>query len=281
MEINRVVTVLAALTCAGSAVAADLPTTKSVPAYAPPALPMWTGFYVGVYGGFGAGDLSNRSVQVTPPPFAGPPPAVTVIDGSASMGGGLAGGTIGYNYQFGNYVAGFEVDGGWGDVRARNNAATTTIAFGAAVPNYASSSIGLDWLGTARVRLGYAMGNFLPYVTGGLAVGGLSSSTATSAFVFGPFMAIGRETGSTTSVGWAAGAGFEYMINPSWSVKAEYMYTQLGSVTSLGARVTVPPFAFLPTTLLQTTSRDFGFHSVRAGVNYHFNWGSAPIIASY
>jgi outer membrane immunogenic protein len=68
---------------------------------------------------------------------------------------------------------------------------------------------------------------------------------------------------SKTHTGWTIGAGIEYMFAPNWSAKAEYMYADYGSeryagVVDVGATV----------------------HTIKAGINYHFNWG-APVVARY
>ena len=83
---------------ASSAMAADLPTRKAPPApqvYAAPPVFSWTGFYVGVNGGWGGGSSGGD--------FGSPT-------------GGLVGGTVGYNYQVGQFVAGLEGDWDWADL---------------------------------------------------------------------------------------------------------------------------------------------------------------------
>ena len=83
---------------ASSAMAADLPTRKAPPRLrglcAPPVF-SWTGFYVGVNGGWGGGTNGGD--------FGSPT-------------GGLVGGTVGYNYQVGQFVAGLEGDWDWADL---------------------------------------------------------------------------------------------------------------------------------------------------------------------
>ena len=124
---------------ASSAMAADLPTRKAPPApmsYAPPVF-SWTGFYVGVNGGWGGtsggGDLGSPT-------------------------GGLVGGTVGYNYQIGQFVAGLEGDWDWADV---NKSGVNGVA--------GAYSNKIDSLVTARARAGVALDRALLYVTAGYA----------------------------------------------------------------------------------------------------------------
>ena len=102
-----------------------------------------------------------------------------------------------------------------------------------------------DWLGTARGRIGYAFNQFLPYFTGGLAVGNLNASIP------------GVGSSSNTNTGWTIGAGVEVALTRNWSVKAEYLYVDLGSFDCTGCG-TAPPGVGLTTNV------------VRGGVNFRF-----------
>jgi outer membrane immunogenic protein len=70
--------------------------------------------------------------------------------------------------------------------------------------------------------------------------------------------------------GYTVGAGLEYMFAPSWSAKVEYQYYNFGSTTFLAGS---PPI------LVGTSFRD-DEHTVKAGINYRFNWGG-PVVARY
>ncbi len=100
---------------------------------------------------------------------------------------------------------------------------------------------------------------------------------------FATFGGVGRF--SNTQTGWTAGGGLEWMIAPNWSLKAEALYYDLGSAqfaaSPVGAlassnRSTIVIFAATPVTRLR-----FDGVIARAGVNYHLNWGSAPVIAKF
>src|SRR6266851_2350861 len=64
-------------------------------------------------------------------------------------------------------------------------------------------------------------------------------------------------------------AGVEYMFAPSWSAKVEYQYYNFGSTT----------FTTGPAVIVGTRFRD-DEHTVKAGINYRFNWGG-PVVAKY
>jgi outer membrane immunogenic protein len=86
---------------------------------------------------------------------------------------------------------------------------------------------------------------------------------------------------SDTRVGWTVGGGLEWLFLPNWSAKVEYLYYDLGSVST---NFLLPQHDNASgnnaLSVGQTTTR-FDGHIVRAGVNYHFNWGAAPVVAKY
>ncbi len=211
---------LAALT--GTAAAADLPPrTAPAPYYKAPAeVPVynWTGFYIGINGGGGFGRSQWDST------------------GSFNTSGGLVGGTVGYNYQFGQAVVGVEGDIDWADINGTTN---TACPFGCKTTD--------NWLSTVRGRLGYAADRFMPFVTAGAAFGDIRASTP------------GFAGASNTEAGWTVGAGLEFAIAGNWTAKAEYLYVDLGKFNcgiSCGA--------------LATDNVSFTTNIVRAGVNYRF-----------
>lgn len=231
----------AAIVAAVPALAADLPPAAApVPYYkAPPPPPMatWEGFYIGVEGGGAWG----HATQSDP----------TFDSGRFNVSGGFVGGTLGYNWQFNNVVLGIEGDGSWADINGSTSGAASGCGGGGG-----TCSAKLDAFGTVRGRLGYAFGNVLPYVTGGLAIGdihGAESGGLGTAF----------GSGSSTVTGWTVGGGIEWMVVPHWSVKAEYLYTDFGNHT-------VFTDTFLPAGSASESDK-FNANIFRAGVNYHFN----------
>ncbi|MCA6125996.1 porin family protein [Bradyrhizobium sp. WSM 1704] len=156
--------------------------------------------------------------------------------------GGFGGGTLGYNWQApgSTFVGGIEVDAAGSGIQ------------------YTLAGIGKDELnafGSVTGRLGLAYNAALFYVKGGYA---WANNKATVLGV----------SESNLHSGWTVGGGFEYMFAPSWSGKVEYMYADYAKETYFAS--VVPPGA------------DVGasFHTVKAGINYHFNWGG-PVVAKY
>jgi outer membrane immunogenic protein len=137
-------------------------------------------------------------------------------------------------------VYGFIGDIDW----AKLSGSTSNLCF----PNCATSS---DWLGTVRGRIGHSMGAFLPYVTGGLAVGNISAHF------------VGSPTGAanSTAVGWAVGAGGEFALKQGWSLTAEALYVNLGSIT---CPTTICVGPGIPATVPLTET------VLRLGLNRHF-----------
>jgi outer membrane immunogenic protein len=188
-RLTRTCVAVAAL-LAGSlaAHAADLPRGYKAPAFVAPAYANWTGFYVGINGGYAWG-TSNWDI-----PAIGTDPS-----------GAVYGGTVGYNIQTGTWVWGLEGDFDGSSVK------------GSVACVGGSCETKLPWLLTGRMRLGYAAwNNWLPYITGGGAYGNVKATS--------PF-----GDASKSEWGWTAGGGLEYAFGANWSVKAEYLFVDLGS----------------------------------------------------
>ena len=217
---------LAVVTTMGAANAADIQRRQAMPTKAPAYVQMynWTGAYVGINGGGGWGRSDTSA------PFA---------SGGFRTTGGVVGGTVGYNWQAGPTVFGVEGDIDWSNIRG---SATCGAGFSCETKN--------SWLATARGRVGYAFDRFLPYVTGGLAVGDIRAATP------------GFVGASNTSAGWTAGAGIEFALPGNWSAKAEYLYVDLGKFNCGTSCIALP-----------TDNVSMHDNVVRAGVNYRFNTG--------
>jgi outer membrane immunogenic protein len=205
------------------AIAADLP--ERMPLKAPPVVPYgfnWTGFYVGVNAGGGFG-VSSFNFPKTP-------------TGNFKTSGFIGGGTAGYNYQLGTWVFGAEADfdgsTARGSVRCINGAVICTTKN--------------DYLGTVRGRVGYSIDRFLPYVTGGLAVGDIKATDPPNA------------GGTKTRAGWTVGGGVEVAVMGNVSAKIEYLHVDLGTLNC----ATCMAGALVPV--------KFREEIVRAGVNYRF-----------
>jgi outer membrane immunogenic protein len=280
-----------AILIAGPAMAADMP----VKAQGPPPVVVynWTGFYVGGNVGYSWGDWKPSSNF---PVFGGTttffPPNSGFIENwdctsfgpfcstRANVRGALGGAQAGYNWQVGNWLLGVE-----GDMQAtaQKLAENGTIIYtDVSTRPFCDSTVGsnpckvtvanrweLPWLGTLRGRLGFASDRWLFYTTAGLAVG-----EARSSFTFtenqGANVAL-TVPGSLVKAGWTLGAGIEAAVGNNWSVKAEYLFIDLGSHTVSAANST----GFGP--LVFNQSFNIRDNIVRVGVNYLFN----AVVAKY
>src|SRR5271154_4797124 len=214
---------------ASSALAADLPTTKGPPPapYPPPPAFNWTGFYIGVNGGWGFTNTHNDSF-------------------GNNINGGLVGGTVGYNYQMGQFVIGYEGDVDWSDIRGSN------FTFG--LPGgFGNDKLTSEFMVTERARLGYAWDRTLFFVTGGYA--GIDMHGSFNAFSpsTGPFFGSQNEWHN----GGIVGAGIEYAFTNNITFKGEYLFAPLQSKTY---------FAGTP----DETNTRLDISIFRAGINYKF-----------
>jgi outer membrane immunogenic protein len=244
---NGLLTCVAVVALATGALAADLPTRKGpppAPAYAPFS---WTGFYIGVNGGYGWGSAGNTTLSnnlgVALAPTAGPQPA-----------GGFGGAQAGYNWQTGMFVLGAEADI---QGAAINNSFTRTLD---AAGDVLHAKQDIDMFGTVRARGGFAIDQFLIYATGGFAYASLDDRLVVS-----NGGASATLVKNEIQVGAAVGGGVEYALNANWSIKGEYQYIWLPNSGTLSGAATPPTGIVIRSSSLQDS-----FQTVRAGVNYRF-----------
>lgn len=189
----------------------------------------WTGPYAGLNLGYGGGSFHY--------PYSGTTDAAGTSPTSGSVrqdsSGVLGGVTLGYNYEMPNgLLLGFETDIDASDISG--NAGYYNLNSAGGVSN-AQVDTRIDYLGTARVRIGKALFNnrFVPYVTGGFAYGGVRSESAANCAACGAggtAASFGYVSPSQTQTGWTVGGGAEYALTSHLSVKAEYLYVDLGQV---------------------------------------------------
>jgi outer membrane immunogenic protein len=237
----------------GVAQAADMAVKAPPPIAAP--IYNWTGFYIGavVGGDFGRDQIIGGPTSVIPGI-----PETNRFDTTAF----LAGATAGYNYQFSQWVLGIEGDysGLWGGTTSPDIAPLNT-AF--------SQQIEQHWIATVRGRLGYTvLPNLLVYGTGGFAASGVRQAVFNNN---NPGLATQTIAQTQTMDGWTAGFGLEWKVYANWSVKAEYLYVDLGTKSF---------FTPAPNPLF-VNDQQARVHNdiVRFGVNYTF--GGNPIVAKY
>ena len=200
--------------------AADMPT--EMPVNSPMAAPIfdWTGFHLGLNTSYNFSN--NKLTTLTGLGW-------TSIPDPDAFG---IGGQFGYRYQIApGIVLGLEGDMSWLSANT-----------GRALYNRNDGLIGgdegqtqLTWDAGVRGQLGYSMGRFLPYLTGGLALihekgcvgvpGGACYAT---------------KSYNSTRAGWTAGVGLAYALTNAWIVNGEYRYADFGSKTYVTGDGTKP-----------------------------------------
>ena len=268
MHIKSTASALALALISTTALAADLPSRRAPPVYAPPPIPVftWTGFYAGgqLGGEFG------RSNTVSTVAATGTVLDVRGVSKNGFIGGGhvgylfstqslpVLGGVFGANGGFGIGTGG--VIGIEGDVDGTSAKANVFLPV-AGVTNTARESI----QGSVRGRLGVTFDRALFYATGGAAFGSLHNN------YFNPATG-GFDSLTHTRVGYTVGGGVEYAFTNNFSVRVEYRVTDFGRFTDNLANSTG---GVVNVTHRETDNR------VQAGFSYHFNTPVAPVVARY
>jgi outer membrane immunogenic protein len=214
----------------GQALAADLPPRQAPIGKAPimvaPAF-SWTGCYLGAQGGYSWGN-TGYDLNIPATPNSG-------FD--FKLRGGVAGGHVGCNYQFNNFVIGIEGDAEWNGLSGNDGGRGGTI-----------DTLKGKWDASIRGRFGFAVDRVLFYGTAGIAWLDVDYSRPNFD---------GLVIGKTLS-GWTAGGGLEYAFAPNWTGRVEYRFVHFGS----------EGFPF--TTGSQRTLRETETNTVRAGITYKF-----------
>jgi outer membrane immunogenic protein len=207
--------------------------------------PDWSGFYAGLHAGYARGRSNFDASDLATAGFTSP----VSIQG-LSANGAAFGFTGGFNAQSGLLVLG--VEGDWARTVLR-----TDVPFAATIPPFGAvtGSLGsdIDWMASLRLRAGLAVQRALVYGTAGLAMG-RAKGELTIHGVGAPF----GWTDRALLAGWTFGAGVEYALSPSWSVKGEFIRTQLGDGLFSSATDKVP------------VSSRTDIHNLRGGLNFRF-----------
>jgi len=281
-----------------SALAADMRLKAPPP---PPAF-SWTGFYVGGNLGYSWGrastDLTETVITTaTITTLAGTPiasaTATTTSVGSdtAKLNGALGGFQAGYNWQVDRTVWGLE-----GDIQGTGERGGVTICpvaagvapgpcLGPTGTLFGTANYRLQWFGTLRGRVGVTFDRILLYATGGLAVGEVKADYVDGTVGGTTLNPLAAGSASTTRTGWVFGGGIEGAIDRNWSIKAEYLHMDFGSLDQ-GISASGVPFIAVIGDFRTTVSQSLtsAFHTrvtddvLRIGVNYRFG---GPVVAKY
>ena len=227
---------------------------------APPISPApeynWTGFYIGANAGYGWKD--HPTANFTGNDFlsnaltcGGVLGGTCVPPASFSINGPLGGLQVGYNWQINqSWLLGVETDLDLSNIKGTGNASVPLPVFPVSGPLNFQASENIKWFGTLRGRVGFlTTNNLLLYATGGLAYGRIGENAslnyAGTGFVgggggpagFAFACAIPGGAGATnclvgnssrTETGYTLGGGAEYAISKHLSLKAEFLYVNLG-----------------------------------------------------
>lgn len=238
-----------------------------VPAFVPPPSFTWTGFYVGVNAGY---SFSNNFATNTTgsPRFSAFGPAFVPGSLGGSRGGFIGGGTLGYNYQIGQFVTGIETDIDYMGQRSTSSY-TGAVIRALRTSLTTSASHDLDYLGTLRGRIGITpFDRSLLFVTGGLAYGGVSENGSA---VANAAPALNWNGGiKSTRVGYAFGGGGEYAFTSNITFKIEGLYYDLGDTSF--ATTGSPAVKAKPALngVFYTGSARTAGTIIRGGLNYKF-----------
>jgi outer membrane immunogenic protein len=255
----------AILAMSSMAHAADLPRKTIAPVVAPVPMFVWTGFYVGLNGGYAIGDGGTSTIGTAG--FQGLI-APGVVPGSLNTkaDGFIGGAQIGYNVQFGALVVGVETDIQFTDMKK------TAGFIGAPVLGTqlnTSTTSEMEYFGTLRARLGFTpFDRLLVYGTGGLAYGHIKTSSGVVGVQAPGLVWSGSD--SETKFGWTIGAGLEYAFTNNLTLKGEYLYYDLGktTVSALGNAAVRGTAALNGIDYVSSTENRGSI--IRAGLNYKF-----------
>jgi outer membrane immunogenic protein len=236
----------AATAMVGSALAADLPSRRPPPVL--PVVPLftWTGFYVGVDGGYGWQNVRETGI-------AG---GLAAYQLNFRASGPVGGGHAGFNWQVNQFVFGIE-----GDVLGTSM--RVNAPFNAFLFNNADWRSGVE--GSIRGRIGIAFDRFMVYATGGVA---FATFRLRENFLFAPTFA---DTFTPSRAGLTVGGGVEYAFTDNWLARVEGRYSDFGTFNN--ASVLVPGLFFRERV---TEAR------ITGGLSYKFGYAApAPVVARY
>jgi outer membrane immunogenic protein len=250
-----------------------------------PYLP-WTGFYVGINGGFAWGNSSVAFAANDPAAQAGTcggggaPKGQCITSVDFRRDGAVAGGQFGYDWQVNSqWLVGAEADYQWSNL---DGSVSSPFRLGNVGATNMVASQTVDSFGTVRARAGVVlMPPLVLYGTGGFAFGQVHENLSVPAVMTGGLSPPGgfsyactigtacfAGSASQTLLGWSAGAGAEYAITTNLIFRTELLYVHLGSptVTAIATAVTG---ATAPASIAAGFSPVY-FAVMRAGLNYRF-----------
>ncbi|MFD2236398.1 outer membrane protein [Aureimonas populi] len=253
---NRFALLLASAAFVTPAMAADViyeePMAPAAPIAFEPAF-TWTGFYAGGQAGV-AFNPDSGPFELGSSAFVG-----GNDDGDAGFIGGVH---VGYDYQINNFIVGAVADISYIDAES-----TAFYGLPGSTSTFGSTSE-IDFVGTVRAKAGFAADRFAIYATGGLAYADISHTfSGPAAIDIGGSTYAVSVSEDTDDVGYAVGAGVDYLVTQNFSVGVEYLYHDLGSsdvTVAYDGPAGVQDFT-------TSSSTDLDFHTVWAKASFRFN----------
>lgn len=264
-----------------------LPPSQTV--FASEAAHDWSGFHAGLHVGYGSGQTKTKmtgsasyanpesdEANVVAAAMANAVP--TSLDATpAGYAGGLS---LGYNWRLASLVYGLEADLWMADISKSGKAAGSSPISGFPFNSLGSSlhlQSRIDNLKMLRARLGHSHHDWLFYTSAGLVSGEVRSRLTATESIQGEIGNISSTLPGSTSakserLGWTAGFGLEYAFSEKWSLRAEYLYYNLGrsrtrtSFTSYQTSNNNAPYASATADLRTTWDGNL----VSMGLNYRF-----------
>jgi outer membrane immunogenic protein len=259
---------------ASAAYAADLarPAYKAPPPPPPPIF-SWTGFYIGAHvgGAWGTTESTLKRIDYDVCFFtsegsclsgeAGSLAGFAVPISQTQSNGFLGGVQAGYNWQLSPwFVLGVEGQVSWTDLKGTSPCVLVL-----------ACKTEHDWIATLAARVGFSVDRAMLYLKGGAA---WAQSTYSASLDLGNLIQASTSV-SDDRFGVMFGAGVEYAFLPNWSAKIEYNFIRFRDEDyDFPVALDFDPPA---------VNLNFGaqvketIHLVKAGVNYRFNWGKAPL----
>lgn len=261
-----------------AAAAADMAPSYTKAPVMPAPVASWGGFYVGINGGgaWGRTDTSLATTNGTVPfgffDVDNIPGVNAAGNNRINTSGAIAGGQIGYLWQGGKAILGIEAAFDWTNL---NGSQTRTQAY-FDNPNIFSvyQNPRADWLFTFLGRVGYDMGAWYPYVTGGLAVSNLKYGFNYTDTFFAPGCPCAANF-SETKLGAAIGGGLAWRIGSNWTLRGEYLYIAFEDLSATSTLVGGP---IDPGTASFAHTAKFSENIARVSLDYSFG---GPVVAKY
>lgn len=226
----------------------------------------WTGWYAGINGGYGfRGDseavvdterIVTNNVNLL---------SARGVFGSLDEEGGFGGVQLGYSAQSGAWVFGVEADLQRSDISDSSHGVVPNF-----LPNLTATvdtTNDIEWFATLRPRIGYSWGPLLIYGTAGAAWADIDHRLSfTDNF---QFRALASQ--NSTGIGYVVGGGGEYALTGNLSLKLEYQYLDLGTLSYAAPLRFCPGGNCVPTIFVENTKTATDFQTVRVGLNWKFN----------